>query len=476
MTNCTFTSVFMTFTLSAVGCSLIQENAYAASASPLESARPSRPGPPRYVENYSFLSDPAKRTDIFDPIRFVQLGDSSRFQFGGALRYKYESVDNPAFGLRGVEHDEYLQQRIQVYGSLHLFDDKLRAFVELQDTSSMGKEMFSPYDESDTEIHQAFIDAKLVSGADGTLSARLGRQEMAYGEQVLVTVREVHNVRHTFDGLRLSFSSRNGYKLDAFAVRPVTNIRPGSFNDSSTDSGEFYGIYATAPAGKKFGIDIYGMGYLRDNRILNGSAGEEERYTVGTRLFKKGAGFNYTADFMYQFGEHEHADIRAWGVSSFTGYAFNGAPWQPNFGLRIDAASGDENRNDGESNTFDPLFPANGKLYGNGSLITLSNVAMAGPEFTLSPRNNFMLSSNVLMLWRESEDDAAYMPGLAQVPGTANIDGKRLGTSYRAFARWMPTTNFTMDLEYQYYDVAGVLKDAGAENVSYASVRGYFMF
>jgi len=75
-----------------------------------------------------------------------------------------------------------LQQRIQAHADLHLFDGGL------ENTQSWGKEAFSPYDERDTEVHQAFTDVKIPINEHDKLSVRLGRQEMAYGEQVLITV------------------------------------------------------------------------------------------------------------------------------------------------------------------------------------------------------------------------------------------------------------------------------------------------
>ncbi|MDF5812959.1 hypothetical protein P4118_19855 [Pseudomonas aeruginosa] len=48
---------------------------------------------------------------------------------------------------------------------------------------------------------------------------------MAYGAQVLVTYRDVPNVRQAFDGyVRLSVSWAADTRLGAFAVRPVRPV------------------------------------------------------------------------------------------------------------------------------------------------------------------------------------------------------------------------------------------------------------
>ena len=99
-----------------------------------------------------------------------------------------------------------------------------------------------------------------------------------------------------------------------------------------------------------------------------------------------------------------------------------------------------------------------------------------GPRVAFSPAQKVTIAPAILALWRESEDDAAYMPGMKAVPGTANVSGKRLGTSYNLFARWTPTANLTVDLEYQYFDVSEVIRDAGGEDIKYTSVRTSFLF
>ncbi|WP_262927249.1 alginate export family protein [Phytohalomonas tamaricis] len=441
-------------------------------------ARPIRPGPPRYLENYPFLADSDKQTDFFDPIRHIKLGESSWLQLGGGVRYKYEHLDNPGFGLSGESNDHYLQQRLQAHADFHLFDDALRAFIQLEDTESWGKDIYSPTDQSDAEIHQAFVGVRLPTFGHGSLVARLGRQEMAFGEEVLVTVREVPNVRQTFDGVRLSYNAGNGYKLDAWAMRPVTNLRTGSFNDSSDDdSGDFYGLYGTLPVNKMLNVDLYGMSYLRDERILNGVSGKEDRYTLGTRLHGQNKqGVDYSANLIYQFGKFAGDDIRAWGLWSAVGYTLESAQWKPGMALRFDVASGDDNPNDNESNTFDPLFPANGKFYGNASLTTMANLIAIGPQFAFSPHPDVTISPTILALWRESSDDAAYMPNMRPIAGTADVSGRRLGTSYDLFTRWTPTANLTVDLEYQYYDVSDVIRDVGGKDTQYLSLRTSFLF
>lgn len=449
---------------------------YAHAAPSMESERPLRPGPPRYLENYDFLAESDRRTDFFDPIRYIPVGSNSWLQLGGGFRYRYEDQNDPGFGLSGVDSDSYWQQRIQLHADLHLFDDAMRAFLQLENTESWSKETFSPFDESNNEIHQAFIDFNTDAYDGGRLTARVGRQEMAFGEFVNTTTRAVPNVRLAFDGVRLIYADSQGYKFNAFATRPVAEVREGSFNDSSNAAGDFYGLYATLPLTESIDDDVYYYGYRRDAAVFAGVPREENRQTVGNRIYGTVSNVDFTLDTLYQFGDRADQDIEAWGMSSSTGYTFNDVTGKPGVALRFDAASGDDSPNDSESNTFDPLFPANGKFYGNASLTTLSNLVAIGPQFAFAPTSSLTVSPTILALWRESEQDAAYLPGLRPVAGTAGVPGSRLGTSYQMFVRWAATANITLDLEYLYYDVGEVIRDAGGDDTQYASVRASFYF
>ncbi|RJS91100.1 alginate export family protein [Salinisphaera sp. Q1T1-3] len=457
----------------------------AFAADPTDSARtakpppskPLRPGPPRYLDQYKYLADTdtTARTWL-DSLHFIELPRDSYLSLGGGGRARYESYENPAFGLAGVDHDGYFQTRAELHADLHLLDDALRAFVQINDTRSWDKKLRGPVDESHTEVAQAFVDFGFPQSGPGKGTLRFGRQQMSFGEGVLVTTRLVPNVRLSFDGFRLSVADDRGDSLDAFAVRPVDNLRTGSFDDSSQNAGSFYGLYGTVAWHDGISQDLYAFGYKRDQRTIAGQTGDETRNTLGTRLFGTLANVDYTVDLMYQTGDFDDRDISAWGVSSSYGYTFKDAPAHPGIALRLDAASGDDDPNDGTLRTFDPLFPSNGRFYGNGEYTTLANLVVVGPQFAVSPFKTLTFSPTILSLWKQAENDAVYLPAMRTVPGTQDTGGRHIGMSYDLFARWTPTDLITIDFEYQYYDVDGAIERAGGEDSQYFSVRTHLLF
>lgn len=188
-----------------------QAQAQPVRVNPLEQSRPLRPGAPRWLEDYRFLDDPAKRTDWFDDYRYHRLSDSAWLQLGGEFRYRADTMRQPLFGLTPVHKDNYLQQRIQAHADLNLLDGGLRGFVQLENTRSWGKELQTPRDESRNDIHQAFIESNLAL-ADQRLRVRAGRQEMAYGVHSLVTFAETPQSWRGADQSGLRFQRVRPYR------------------------------------------------------------------------------------------------------------------------------------------------------------------------------------------------------------------------------------------------------------------------
>jgi len=439
------------------------------AASPLEDSRPGRPGAPRWVEDYRFLDDPGKARDPFDGLRYHRLSESAWLQLGAEARYRADSLDKPFFGLRGIKDDSYLMQRLQAHADLHLFDDALRAFVQVENTRAFGKDLYSPNDESRNEVRQAFIDLNHdIDG--GRYTARVGRQEMAFGNQVFVTYRDSPNIRQTFDGLRASLNLKDGRKLDAFAVRPV-KTGEDSWDDGSNNGVKFYGLYGTLPLTQVWNIDLFAFGLETDDRALAGETGDEQRYTFGTRLFGRYQALDWSWDLAGQSGHLGNASIRAWAVSSDTGYTFN-HPWAPRLAMRLDAASGDSDLGDGKVGTFDPLYPRNG-VYGEASLTTLSNIIVIGPTFGFSPWRTLRFEPGIFEVWKQNTHDGVYMPGMSILANTRDT-GRHVGTIYRVNTRWLATPNLTLDLDLKYYDIGAAIRDAGGDDASLVSLRATF--
>lgn len=135
-------------------------------------------------EDYFYLSNPANRTDLFDPIKYIPLGDEpdDYVTLGGQARYRFDYFNNNDFGAGPRDHGFDLV-RLLADADVHL-GQYLRAFVQLdssQDYARAGGPRLGDADNAD--FQQAFADLNLPLNQDDTaeLTVRGGRQELVYG-------------------------------------------------------------------------------------------------------------------------------------------------------------------------------------------------------------------------------------------------------------------------------------------------------
>lgn len=430
------------------------------SANPMEHSRPFQAGASRQLENYRFLEEAGKRTDPFDNLRYHRLGDSAWLQLGGELRYAFTYTDNVAYDMAGQGDDNYIQQRAQAHASLHLWDNRIRTFVQLQNTRSWNQHSPLPRDESRNDVAQAFIDAHFTLGPLQS-TARVGRQEVQYGQGALLNIGEQPNVRQAFDGAILKFRTPGNHQLDLLALRPIS-YDTDNFDDRSDDNTLLLGVYASLALTPQRGVDFYGITRDMDERLFQGFNGKEERHTLGSRLFGRHQQLDWNWDLMWQGGEHASRDIRAWGLRSDNGYTFD-TPSRVRVGMHLDVASGGNPLSTSTSRTFDALYPRNG-TYGEANMITMSNLILVGPSLNFHPARTLEVISSIMQTWRHSSDDYVYLPGVRPLGATLNNDEREIGTTYQFSGRWQPTPNINIDLHAMHLAAGKAITRAGGHD------------
>ena len=423
----------------------------------------------RYEENYDFLRDPECRTELWDPIKYIALLPSfdTYLSLGGDLRERYEFLDHPDFSDANRDDDGYLLQRYMVHADLHV-GEHLRAFGQLKSSLEDGRTGGPrPSDEDRLDLHQAFAEGMLGIGT-GSLSLRVGRQEVAFGSSRLVSVREGPNVRRSFDGVRASVAA-HGWQLDGIGLASA-ETEPGEFDDE-TDRGErLWGAYASGPVlGNALGLDLYFLGLRRDDSEYDQGTHNERRRTVGTRIFGSPGAWDYNFELVYQWGSFGPGDIEAWTIASDTGYTLKQFPTQPRLGLRANVTSGDRNPQDDDLETFNPLFPR-GSYFGEASLIGPQNHMDLHPMLDLHVLENVQVTLDWDFFWRESRDDAIYrVSGAPLVSGTAS-DERYVGSQGSVAIAWQPERHVEIVTTYEHFFAGPFLHDASRRDVNFVAV------
>jgi hypothetical protein len=432
----------------------------------------------RQDENWSALRDPTLRTDVFDPLKFIYLNHdgSSWLTLGGEVREQYEYFDNANWGKGPQDDNGYLLQRYMIHADAHL-GENFRFFTQfksgLEDGRNGGPR---PTDRDEFDVHQLFTDERVTFGNNNSLILRIGRQEMSFGSQRLISVREFPNVRRSFDGLRATLHL-NDWQIDAFATRPV-EIEPGVFDDESSWHTTFWGLYAVAPfklipGGK---VDLYYLGLDRDDATFDQGTAHERRHSVGTRLWGKHAGWDWNFEFIYQFGTFGDGGISAWTAASDTGYTFAQALWSPRLGLRADVTSGDRNPNDKDLQTFNPLFPK-GAYFSDTGLIGPQNHIDMHPGIELHPARTITLNADMDFFWRESTHDGVYNIGQTVVRSDGNGGSSYVGSQANGKIEWRLQQHLTWTASYSHFFAGAFLhKNPPGKDVNYFSTWITFRF
>src|SRR5262245_26854080 len=338
----------------------------------------------RQDEDWSALRGPELRSNLFDRLKFIPFNSdgSSWLTLGGEARERYEYFENANWGKGPQDSDGYFLHRLMLHADTHA-GENFRFFTQFKSGLESGRNGGPrPTDRDDFDVHQLFADIRVAWADQRSLTLRAGRQELSFGTQRLVSVREGPNVRQSFDGVRATMR-RDDLQLDAFATRPA-ETKPGVFDDGPDPHVKFWGLYGVTPfpvlpSGK---ADFYYLGLERDEAQFDQGTAREMRHSVGMRLWGQHAGWDWNFEFIYQFGEFGDGNISAWTAASDTGFTFANIAWSPRLGLKANVTSGDRDPNDRDLQTINPLFPK-GNYFGETGLIGPQNHIDLHPSLEL---------------------------------------------------------------------------------------------
>ena len=405
-------------------------------------------------QDWSFLADAAKRTDFFDPIKYIPFGENPQLylSLGFEYRVEYEYFDNWMFGAGSQDHNGYVINRAMPHFDFHA-GRYFRLFSEFEFDFEDGRNggPRPQVDEDRGDVHQAFIEIGSHATSSNGISVRAGRQEIVLGSGRLFDNNEGPNVKLSFDGFRIIAENAH-VRLDLFAVKPVEN-NLGFFDDVPNHAESLWGSYLTVPArtlsrGK---ADLYYIGADTKSATYNRGASPEVRQTVGARIFRPaGKGLDYNWEPNFQWGSFGSAAIRAWSISTETGFTFDRVRFHPRPLLRADVYSGDGNSANLALGTFNPPFP-------RGAYFTPKMVPALGPQnlIDLHPVIQFQLKTNVTgafawdWYWRESTHDGIYAFGSGVLIDPASASHARyLGNQGDLEIRWAPIAHVILAFNF----------------------------
>ena len=344
-----------------------------------------------YLNDFSYLEDPNYHGHCFgDSLKLMPLGvyhDWGTLDIGGQerLQYKHEigmgnAVSGPGqLRFEDTSFDLFLN-RTRLYTNWQA-TKQTRAYCEFHYASiNRDNGTYNPriFENNFGDFLNLFVDH---SWDDGVWTARVGRQELVYGAERLVSITDWQNSRRTFEGAMLLYED-GPWSIDTF----YTSFVPVLANDLDKADWQqpFYGTYAVYTDSPNNTLDLYYLGY--DNRHPGAITSDFSLHTFGSRLFR-------TLDDNWLFETEGGVQLgrqSGLGKNQKAGYATVGVgrkypdnDWQPQIWGYLDYASGNDG---GEDFTrYNQLFPWSHRYLGFIDAVQRSNIFAPNVQLTAKP-------------------------------------------------------------------------------------------
>jgi len=202
---------------------------------------------------------------------------------------------------------------------------------------------------------------------------------------------------------------------------------------------------------------------------------------MGTRFFGTLGHWDLNDEMIYQFGQFASGEVNAWSIATDHGYTLGTLWGQPRLGLRVAVASGDNDKNNTDLQTFNPLF-VRGNYFTEAGLLSPINFFDVFPSIRIKPRPNWMAELGVDIHWRENLGDGIYKVG-----GPSGSAGSPIYPGNRHFARfvgeelvlgtaWQATRHITFSAAYSHFFAGQFIRQNNGESGDFGALGTTFKF
>jgi len=347
-----------------------------------------------YANDFSYLKDPNYcGCCLGDELKLMKMGPCSTLDIGGQYRFRYHHErgmgQNAGFTRFQATENDFGLSRLRLYANWK-YGDNIRVFAE--GIYADAHEFDADYiprgiDENYGDLLNLFVDLKLTDSA----TVRVGRQELLYGDQRVVSPLDWANTRRTFEGVKLIYTAGD-WAIDGFYTKFVPVV--STEFDRTDDDRSFYGMYAVYNGCENRTYDFYYLGF-DDNRLAPGGAASDfSLHTLGSRVNGNKESWLYELEGAYQFGSQGALgqDHSAAFVTGGLGRKLSDCGWKPTLWFYYDYASGDSPG--GDFTRFNQLFPLAHKYLGFIDATQRANVHSPNVLLTASPHKDWKL-----LLW-----------------------------------------------------------------------------
>jgi hypothetical protein len=435
-------------------------------------------------------------------------------KMGFSIRHRFEFRSNPNghrnSNLKSGRDIDFTLQRTRIYLDADV-NKHVRGYVKLQDVRTWGAEQSPTGNLSRVDLHEGFVELRNLGDFSGLLtnvSARAGRWQQWYGNHRWFGHLNWANQSRSYDGVRVKYDNHKNVWVDFWGYQ-IREDQTGGVSGETGDGNNigaitspgqqdelFWGFYAGIKATEGIVVEPYLAirNRSRDaagHRTGGATASSEDRYHMGARLVGKNIawlpGVDFTFEQSFQTGHilgpdgrfpnateaaYRSNSIDAHAGAYSVGYTFKNVPWTPRIGYSYVYASGDDDPNDGDAETFDHLYPTQHATMGYIDFHSWQNIKNHQAHLSFKPTKKLLVKVDFHNFKAYDRlDDFYNVGGVGRgVAGTSQSDN--YGNEIDVTLKYKLLKNFNVVAGYSKYMVGKFIEDSRGTPVAGGSING----
>ena len=429
-------------------------------------------------------------------------------KMGFEIRHRFEFRSDPNGQRSSALNDgnsksnrdsDFTLQRTRIYLDADV-NKNVRGYVKLQDSRTWGAEQSTTGNLSRVDLLEGFVELRNLGEFSGLLtnvSARAGRWQQSYGNHRWFGTLNWANQSRSYDGVRVKYDNKKNVWADVWAYH-ISEDQTGA---ASGENGSgvpvigspgqqdetFWGLYAGIKVTE--GITAEPFLAIRNrsadaagNKTGGATKSSEDRYHAGWRLVGKNIswlpGVDFTAETAFQFGKIYGPDNRFGknldpGVGAYhsksidahagayqIGYTFKNVPWTPRIGYGYVYASGDNDPNDGDSETFSHLYPTGHATMGYIDFHAWQNIKDHQAHLSFKPTKKLLVKVDFHKFNAYTRSDDWYTVGGGGRGKAGVSQSDHYGDEIDLTVKYKLLNNFTVVAGYSKYMVGKFVEDS----------------
>lgn len=344
------------------------------------------------VLSFQSYAQEAKKVELPKPVDVAAFMTKHPIYFSGSLRFRHE--DHQWTDMASVRSFSLLRARMEF--NIKPVDEKWSVFLQPQFVKAYGEQFYTPVGNTTNAItnssgntadnsvlfHQGYLNYK----PSDFFSLVVGREELSYGNELIIGKLNWGNVGRSFDTVHARYERGNIWS-DLFVAKVVdtnTNIRTSSYKGDR----DLYGSYSQF---KQVGwidtVEVYGL-YLNDHEV----SPDYSVMTFGTRLVSKVQKGDYRLEMNKQVDK-----IQSSTIDGEIGYTFDNAK---TFRLGVGAFIAEAD--------YEHYYPGWHGWLGYADLLGRKNIKGYNAIATYQVNEAFNLQLNYLKFYRVDPSKPAY--------------------------------------------------------------------